>query len=123
MVPRSQPDLQINKQHLPSINTMQYLIAISIVIFRGGLYAAAFSNNLDMRVPQTSSSSVTNAIDHNISRRDVFKWGYAALISSTTFAKSEDALAFPNKISSKYDDRPKQRGAMVRCTLHLSEFT
>lgn len=37
----------------------------------------------------------------------------AVLLSATT----KPALAFDNKISNKYDDRPKRRGPKVRCTI------
>ena len=38
--------------------------------------------------------------------------GTAAVLSGF-LASPEDALAFPNKISNQYDDRPKQRGSKV----------
>lgn len=35
----------------------------------------------------------------------------AAAVSVGSFASPEEAAAFPNKISNKYDDRPKQKGS------------
>ena len=37
----------------------------------------------------------------------------AAAISTGFFTSPEMALAFPNKISNQYDNRPKQRGSKV----------
>jgi hypothetical protein len=37
----------------------------------------------------------------------------AAAISTAFLANNNNALAFPNKISTQYDDRPKQRGSKV----------
>jgi hypothetical protein len=44
----------------------------------------------------------------------------AAAISTAFLVNNNKALAFPNKISTKYDDRPKQRGSKVRvCVLYV----
>ena len=45
-----------------------------------------------------------------LSRRGVLSLGFSSLF---ILGASEDALAFDNKISNKYDDRPKQRGSKV----------
>jgi hypothetical protein len=45
-----------------------------------------------------------------LSRRGVLSLGFASLF---ILGASEDAHAFDNKISNKYDDRPKQRGGKV----------
>jgi hypothetical protein len=41
-----------------------------------------------------------------------FVVGTAAILDGF-IASPEKALAFPNKISNQYDDRPKQRGSKV----------
>lgn len=47
--------------------------------------------------------------DHDVSsRRDMLSWGVASLVSLTSAAQPINA--FGNKISDKYDDRPKRRG-------------
>jgi hypothetical protein len=38
----------------------------------------------------------------------------AVAISTAFLVNNNNALAFPNKISTQYDDRPKQRGSKVR---------
>ncbi len=45
----------------------------------------------------------------------------AAAISTGFLASPEMALAFPNKLSNQYDDRPKQRGSKVCviCTVEV----
>lgn len=48
----------------------------------------------------------------SVSRSEVVKLtvsSFVALVASTTL--NSDALAFDNKVSNKYDDRPKRRGA------------
>ena len=37
----------------------------------------------------------------------------AMVFSNGLFSSPEEAVAFPNKVSNKFDDRPKQRGAKV----------
>jgi hypothetical protein len=50
-----------------------------------------------------------------LTRRETLEsWVVGAAAISTGFLTSpEMALAFPNKISNQYDDRPKQRGSKV----------
>ena len=46
----------------------------------------------------------------SVSRQDVFKAGFVGLTFLAT-AGPQTAFAFENKVSTKYDDRPKQKGA------------
>lgn len=80
------------------------------------------------------ASDVTRSASLNDSRCDVDRpmptrretlqsWLVGAATLSTGFlASPEHAMAFPNKISNQYDDRPKQRGSKVVCffALYLS---
>lgn len=55
-------------------------------------------------------------------RRETFQktFGSAiAIVASSLVSRPNAALAFPNKISNQYDDRPKQRGSMASvCVAH-----
>lgn len=91
-------------------------LAALIVAYSHSLFAAAFlCTNLSHKVHQPSSLSLSRHADSTISRRETLKtsWESAALIT-TALIHPEKAMAFPNKISSKYDDRPKQRGAVPK---------
>ena len=78
---------------------------------------------------QISRHSVT-ALSHQrrevdvLTRRETLEsWVVGAAVISTGFLTSpEMALAFPNKISNQYDDRPKQRGSKVCviCTVEVA---
>lgn len=46
--------------------------------------------------------------ESQLKRRDIFKKASFAILGVNTFG--QNAMAFPNKISDKYDDRPKRRG-------------
>ena len=74
--------------------------------------ACAYSAN--MRSPANPKSVLINPKEPIISRRETLKSWASLFIATTSFAISEDALAFPNRISTKYDDRPKQRGAVPK---------
>lgn len=51
-------------------------------------------------------------IPENLSRREIFGVGVASVFGCLTAGSlANPALAFDNKISTKYDDRPKQRGS------------
>jgi hypothetical protein len=88
------------------------LTTSSIIIWYGSL-AAAFSSTPVKQSIHITSSALKCHKDHIIySRRETIKsWTSAALIA-TSILSSENANSFPNKISDKYDSRPKQRGAV-----------
>ena len=91
-------------------------LAALIIVYSHSLFAAAFlCTNLSRKVHQTSSLLSGHTEGSTKSRRETLKtsWGAAALIA-TTLIHSDDAVAFPNKISNKYDDRPRQRGAVPK---------
>lgn len=60
--------------------------------------------------PQPNSNE-KQAADAGITRRGLFSAGLAGLV---VLGKMDAAFAFENKISTKYDDRPKRRGSKVR---------
>lgn len=59
-----------------------------------------YLTNMDER---KSSSLETN-------RRTILRQSTLAILSTLPLVSNENANAFPNKISTKYDDRPKRRG-------------
>jgi hypothetical protein len=53
-------------------------------------------------------------VDISTRRETLQSWLVGAATISTEFlAYPNQAMAFPNKISNQYDDRPKQRGSKV----------
>jgi hypothetical protein len=90
-------------------------IAISISSGVGLLLTTAFSsNNLSPRIMHQSSSALNSHEDQRSTRRETIKSWTSAALAVGILVSSDEALAFPNKISSKYDDRPKQRGAVPK---------
>jgi hypothetical protein len=67
------------------------------------------------RVGGTALNEKKSEVDVLTRRETLESWiGGAAAISTGFLASPQKALAFPNKISNQYDDRPKQRGSKVR---------
>ena len=65
-------------------------------------------------VAALTSTNPKQPVHYTSSRRESLKvWTSAALMLGSLMT-SEDAIAFPNKISDKYDSRPKQRGALPK---------
>jgi len=63
------------------------------------------------RVRITALNEKRSEVDALTRRETLESWVVGAAAISTGFlATPEKALAFPNKISNQYDDRPKQRG-------------
>jgi hypothetical protein len=56
------------------------------------------------------NGSKTRMASETLSRRGILSLGLSSLF---VLGASDDALAFDNKISNKYDDRPKQTGGKV----------
>ena len=102
--------------------TMIHLIA---TIALAGSFSTIVAFTGITRSPVISSSSsrarlfitALNEKKCNIesTRRETLR---AAAISTAFLVNNNKALAFPNKISTKYDDRPKQRGSKVRVFVH-----
>jgi hypothetical protein len=74
-----------------------------------GLVEPHLANNIKLPVNKPLSNLVP---ENKMSRRGVMAFGFSSIF---LLGVAEDAHAFPNKISDKYDDRPKRRGSMVRC--------
>jgi ABC-type enterochelin transport system permease subunit len=71
----------------------------------------------------TALSHQRREVDVLTRRETLESWVVGAVVISTGFLTSpEMALAFPNKISNQYDDRPKQRGSKVCvfCTVEVA---
>ena len=63
--------------------------------------------------PSTTTPGTNCDSDPSMSRRNLLALGVSsAVLLGTT--NGDTAKAFPNKISDKYDDRPKRRGPQVR---------
>ena len=60
----------------------------------------------------TSLNSNEKENDNDITRREALINGVAA-VAGIVLASPNNALAFDNKISDKYSDRPRQRGSKV----------
>lgn len=66
--------------------------------------------------PESNKPSNFGENLENLSRRDAFRVGAGSVFGclATSSWLAQPALAFENKISTKYDDRPKRRGSKVR---------
>ncbi len=100
------------------------LVAMTIAAIHHGLCTSAFTPS-----PQSSvmagcslSTSLGSILDHDedprpsaLARREILSklvnGAASAVVFSVGISSPEPASAFSNKISDKYDDRPKQRGA------------
>ena len=92
---------------------MKLHITIAAALITQGWFTGAFSVNTKLPAHQ-KASALSSHKDISLSRRETLKsWTSAALIAASLVI-SEESLAFPNKISTKYDDRPKQRGAVPK---------
>jgi hypothetical protein len=88
-------------ESMPSSNAFtKIVVCLSVVAACSGLLQPNPANQ------QAKTSGSIGAF----SRREVFNAGLAGIVVLGT---AEPALAFDNKISTKYDDRPKQRGSKV----------
>lgn len=117
LVPRHTISAPLLHYYFTSLNcllalllTMKCIFIAPIAICGGLSSTAAFSNTY---IKQQSSALYSHQ-DSTKSRRETLKaWTSAAFIASS-LAGADEALAFPNKISDKYDSRPKQRGAVPK---------
>lgn len=75
------------------------------------LLMAIFPPTVTTLAPKQKCQSPSNAFDINvlISRRQAFVLGFSSAFLLGVSSNNK-ATAFPNKISTKYDDRPKRRG-------------
>jgi hypothetical protein len=70
--------------------------------------------------PEGKKHNLLGENQENLSRREAFGVGVASVFGCVTASAFVDpAVAFDNKVSTKYDDRPKQRGGKVRLLLWL----
>jgi hypothetical protein len=96
---------------------MKSLISLatsSTIIWYGSL-AAAFSSTPSKQNIHITVSALKCHKDPIIhSRRETLKslWTSSATFIATSVLSSEAANGFPNKITDKYDSRPKQRGSV-----------
>ena len=91
------------------------LLLCSIMVLN---HCNAFSPSLTSRVESKlqsvhQQSQLEEAGDHghhSASRRDLLTFGF---VVAPMLFRADEASAFSNKISDKYDDRPKRRGPQV----------
>ena len=63
-------------------------------------------------LPALAFNNVNTDASPLFSRRETLAKSFAGIVAAAgVFGTAEKANAFPNKISDKYDDRPKQRGS------------
>jgi hypothetical protein len=95
-----------------SVNVLtKALTYLAVVKLSSGLVEPKPVNSHHHRNHESSMNSAGT-----LSRRAIFSAGLAGL---AVLGINESALAFENKISTKYDDRPKQRGSKVRQLFRL----
>ena len=86
--------------------------ALKMISFRQIAFAQLLVVSLlrsDPTVALTPSTTKSSSENGCVSRQDVFKAGFAGLTFLAS-ATPEKAFAFENKISNKWDDRPKRKG-------------
>ena len=88
-----------------------------------GLLAETIYHAEGLARPHSShSTSKTTSIKNNddpdptLNRRNFMALGISSAVLLGTSKNGDAARAFPNKISDKYDDRPKRRGPQVRAS-------
>ena len=105
------------------MNNLLLAIALASIASSAAFIAAPSVSSSTNRVAVISLNEKKNGFgggdDNNNgiqTRRDTLQsiiiGGTAVVVAGSA---PDIAMAFPNKISNKYDDRPRQRGSKVRC--------
>ncbi len=95
-------------------NQKSFRLIESMVILLGLFHSATA-----LVVPNTSkgigpNQNKDNVVTDDTVRRDFLRFGISSVLGLTTATSlTSPSLAFDNKISTQYDDRPKRRGSKV----------
>ncbi len=70
----------------------------------------SFNTRLYSSFPINNDDNIGENNDEQMNRRDLFVNGFKSILIVGSSLSSQPSHAFDNKISNKYDDRPKRRG-------------
>jgi hypothetical protein len=92
-------------------------------LFLAAAAALLFSSQVECLAPSSKSLTKGSPAENiqSISRRNVFGLAISSAMM-LGITKDDEALAFANKISTQYDDRPKRRGPQVCLLVYAHAF-